>query len=483
MTDEPNADRIPIDASGPPIPFAAGRAKAVGPEPPPQALDAERALLGAMLIDNPTAGPILDTIPDDSILYDERHRRIIAAIRALYTAGSPIDLISVSEQMKRDGSYLDVGGYYLAELTTSVASSANGLYHAHVVLQKALLRAVIRAGRLADKEASDPTADPFEVFDALDARLWKVQRIVSGPTLRTATDLLPGVLSRLRGEVPTVDRIASTGFPALDAIQGGFYGGAHHVFGAGSGTGKTTLALGMTWDVAVVQGVPAAYFSVEIGGARLTERMVGIGAGIAAASIRNASLLPGDLEALDVAARQMERARIFFDETPRLHIEQVEARLRRLVKHEGVRIAFVDYIQRIGYDGLARDLERGTSIVSGRLKALARELGIAIVSFSQITKEAGRALKKGERPGLNDLRGSEDVGNDADTVGLIYRPYAYGLDADELTGRPSKGWAEVGYPKVRDGEPGKAVVGYNHLRAAFTRSVPFDQPVEEPDLF
>lgn len=491
MSDRPKKPTKPtIDASGPQVPFAkmtGTRRVRPGSEPPPQALDAEQSVLGSMLIEPSCVGPLLDLLPDDSLLYDDRHRAILAGIRSLHADGAPVDLVSLSERLKRLGTYDDAGGgYALAELTTRVASSANAEFHARVVIEKAIQRATIHASRVAIRDASDPTADPFDTLDALDGRLWAIQKKASAPTLLTAAGVLPSVSARLRRETVDDDRIGSTGFAEIDAIQGGLYRGALHVTAASSGTGKTTYALDLTWDTAVRQQIGVAYFSVETGAQRLTERMIGMGAGLPARSVRAADLLPGHVERLEAAERELRASNIFFDETPRLHISQVESRSRRLVKYEGVTLIVVDYLQRIDFAGLAHDLASGVSLVSGRLKSLARELNVPIVALSQVTKEAGRAVRTGSRPTLNDLRGSEDVGNDADTVSFIYRPHAYGLDFDEQTQRSTPGWAEFVFRKVRDGVPGTATVPYDALTASFVNA-PFRErdgyTPPEPDLF
>ena len=453
--------------------------------PPPQDIETERAVLASMLVDPTAAGPILDVLVSDDAFYDRKHQQVAAAIRRLYTEGSPVDLVTVSAALRADGTYDEIGGYYLAELSSRAASGTNGVYYARLVAEKWLLRGIVQVSRKAVGAAYEAAADPFTVLDSLDRRVWRIQQQVAGSTLRRTADVMPAVLGHLDGTVPGAGLVATTGYPALDAVIGGWWEQAHQVFAAASATGKTTLGLGFTRAAAVEQGIGVAYFSVEVGAAKLTQRLVGMDARVGARAVRDATLLPGDQEKLHEAAQRVAAAPIFFDDTPSLHIHQVETRARRLVQHEGVRLIIVDYVQRIGYEGLARDLERGTSIVSGRLKALARELNVPVVSFSQVTKDAGRACRKGTRPDLNDLRGSEDVGNDADTVGIIYRPAAYGLEYDEPTQRRAEGWAEVLFRKVRDGEAGTALLGYNTRLAAFTNGLPdgIGPKGEDADLF
>lgn len=432
---------------------------------PPQAVDLEEAVLGAMMIDKKGIDDVIDILHPDAF-YDARHQEIYRVIFNLFQQSQPIDLLTVSSALKKEAKLDLVGGdFYLIRLTQKVASSAHIEFHARIILQKYIQRKLISISSEIIENAYDETSDVFDLLDDAEAKLFEVTQGNLKKSSEDAGNLVKQALKKIQ-DISNQDGMSglATGFSKLDALTSGWQPSDLIIIAARPGMGKTAFVISMAKNMAIQFNSPVAVFSLEMSSVQLITRMISSETGLTSEKLRKGNLEPHEWEQLNVKTKQLSEAPIFIDDTPSLSIFDLRAKARRLVSQHGVKILVIDYLQLMTAGTNAKsggNREQEISTISRNLKALAKELEIPVIALSQLSR-AVETRGGSKRPLLSDLRESGAIEQDADIVSFIYRPEYYGMtewDDDDHT--PCEGQAEFIVAKHRNG-------GLDNIRLKFT---------------
>ena len=437
---------------------------------PPQAVEAEAAVLGAMLLEQDAISIALEIL-DDTAFYRDAHRKIFSAIIALYDRNEPTDVITLSEELEKRHELPAVGGsFYLVGLTEGVSTAANVEYHARIVHEKSQGRKLINVATQIASRAYESSEDTAELLD--DA-----ERMVFSLTQRDArrgfTQLNPILhdtfenIEKLHEQDSTVTGVP-TGFTRLDEMTAGFQRGDLVIIAARPAMGKTALCLNIIRHVAVEAGVGVGLFSLEMTSHQLAQRMLCSEARVDSHLMRTGRL-PGDAWSnLSIAVGALATAPVYIDETPALTVTEMRSRARRLMsEHDDIGLLAVDYMQLMRGPSDAENRQQEISAISRNLKALAKELDVPIVALSQLSRAVETRGGDG-RPQLSDLRESGAIEQDADVVLFIYRAARYGDDEEN-----DQNQAEIIIGKQRNGPVGTVDLIFVDRFARF----------ENPDLY
>lgn len=438
---------------------------------PPQAVSVEQSVLGAMLIEREAIPRAIEILREDSF-YSSKHRQIFGAILSLFERSNPVDLITLTEELKRRGELDDVGGaYYLTELTTAVASAANVEYHARIIAEKALLRNMIETMTVLIGQAYDPGADAFELLDEAEGEVFKISDANLRKPASSMNDILKETLARLEsihGRTGGITGVPS-GFTRLDDMTGGWQPSDLIIIAARPSMGKTALSLAIARNAALHPEHPAgvAYFSLEMSAQQLAQRLLTSEARVDAQAARTGRMSDEDWPRLARAAGRLSAAPIYIDDTPGLSILELRAKCRRLKAEHNIGMVIVDYLQLMHGTGSGKNSNREQEIaqISRSLKGLAKELNVPVIALSQLSR-AVETRGGDKRPQLSDLRESGSIEQDADVVGFIYRAERYGITVDE-NGNSTEGIAEIIIGKQRNGPIGDVQLAFVHQHARF----------------
>ena len=431
---------------------------------PPQAPDLEEAVLGAMMIDKKGIDDVIDILHPEAF-YNNKHQLIYEAIYTLFQNSEPIDLLSVSNQLKKEAK-LDLAGgdFYLIRLTQKVASSAHIEFHSRIILQKYIQRKLISISSEIIENAYDETTDVFDLLDDAEAKLFEVTQGNLKKGSEDAESLVKLALKKIQ-DISNQDGMSglATGFTKLDALTSGWQPSDLIIIAARPGMGKTAFVISMAKNMAIDFNHPVAVFSLEMSSVQLITRMISSETGLTSEKLRKGNLEPHEWEQLNVKVKKLSDAPIFIDDTPSLSIFDLRAKARRLVSQHGVKIIVIDYLQLMtaGSSKGGGNREQEISTISRNLKALAKELEVPVIALSQLSR-AVETRGGSKRPLLSDLRESGAIEQDADIVSFIFRPEYYGMtewDDDEHT--PCEGQGEFIVAKHRNG-------GLDNIRMKFT---------------
>ena len=419
----------------------------------PQAIELEKAVLGALMIDNESLSDAIDSLRTE-YFYSPKHQRIFEAIVNLFNNTQPVDILTVSEELKRLEAFEKIGGLgYISELTNNVASASNTEFHARIIAEKFIKRSLINISRKISADAFDDTVDIFDLLNNAEAELFTVTE----GTLRKSYDkmslLIKGALENietLRNKEDGLSGIPS-GFTSLDRVTSGWQNSDLIICAARPGMGKTALALSMTRNIAIAHNTPIGFFSLEMSSEQLVNRLIASEAELSASKLRKGDLADHEMVQLHEKIKQLSEAQIFIDDTPALTIFELRAKARRLVKNHNVRIIMIDYLQLMHAGGNAGNREQEISTISRSLKGIAKELKIPVIALSQVNRGVENRTGIGsKRPMLSDLRESGAIEQDADIVTFIYRPEYYKIYEWD-NGDDSRGQAELIIAKHRNG--------------------------------
>ncbi|CAM1362405.1 Replicative DNA helicase [Tenacibaculum sediminilitoris] len=429
---------------------------------PPQALELEEAVLGAMMIDKKGIDEVIDILHPDAF-YDKRHQEIYAAIYALFQNSEPIDLLSVSNQLKKNGK-LDLAGgdFYLIGLTQKVASSAHIEFHSRIILEKFIQRKLITISSEIIENAYDETVDVFDLLDDAEGKLFEVTQGNLKKGAERADSLVQQSITKIQ-EISTKEGMSglATGFSKLDALTSGWQPSDLIIIAARPGMGKTAFVISMAKNMAIDFNHAVAIFSLEMSSVQLITRMISSETGLTSEKLRKGNLEPHEWEQLNVKVKKLSDAPIFIDDTPALSIFDLRAKARRLVSQHGVKILIIDYLQLMTAGGAGGNREQEISMISRNLKALGKELNVPVIALSQLSR-AVETRGGSKRPLLSDLRESGAIEQDADIVSFIYRPEYYGMtEWDDDDHSPCEGQGEFIVAKHRNG-------GLDNIRLKFT---------------
>ena len=435
---------------------------------PPHSPDAEKNVLGAILVNNKNLNVVLSIVdPDD--FYKDAHRKVLGIIVRLVDKGIPVELLSLSEELRRDGSLDDAGGAaYLASLMDGVPKSLNVEYYARVIKEKALLRRLILSSAETINASFEQKAEADEILDAAQASILDVAEertkegflplgAITGPTIAEIERRVQN-----RGAVTGVD----TSFRDLNWITAGFQRQELVIVAARPSMGKTALCLNMSQYVGLKTDKAVGFFSMEMSKQSLAIRMLCADAKVDIKDVRTGHISDLDLEALRLSAEKLSRARVYLDETPALTMMEMKAKSRRLKMEGHLDIVFVDYIQLMRTGGRFENRNQEMSFITRSLKELAKELDIPVVGISQLSRAPE---KRGHepRPQLSDLRESGAIEQDADVVIFIYRPEMYFSPDEKQAHSDLLGIAEVIVAKQRNGPTGLVKLAFQNKYARF----------------
>lgn len=423
---------------------------------PPQAVDLEEAVLGAMMLEKDAVSAVIDILAPKAF-YKESHQKIYEAIQSLFGKSEPIDILTVTNELKSSGNLEIVGGpYYITTLTSRIASAANVEYHARIVLQKHIQRELIAISSEVIKEAFEDTTDVFNLLDKAERKLFDV----SETNFRRGVEEMPALVKQARDEIIAA-RDSDThlvgipsGFSDLDRITNGWQRSDLIILASRPSMGKTALALSMARNMAVDFQKPVAVFSLEMSAVQLVTRLIASESELRSDKLKRGDLAGHEWRQLDSKIQQLIEAKIYIDDTPALTIFELRAKCRRLKQQHDIQIVFVDYLQLMSGGGDSKgNREQEISQISRSLKALAKELDIPVLALSQLSRAVENRPGQSKRPILSDLRESGAIEQDADLVLFIYRPEYYKLDTFE-DGTSTHRIAELIIAKHRNGAVG-----------------------------
>ncbi len=422
---------------------------------PPQALDLEEAVLGAMMIDKKGVDEVIDILQSEAF-YKDAHKHIFEAIFQLFTDSQPIDLLTVSSQLKKNAK-LDLAGgdFYLIQLTQKVSSSAHIEFHSRIILQKYIQRSLIRISSEIIEESYDETTDVFDLLDKAESKLYEVTQGNIKRSSETAQSLVIQAKKRIE-EIANKEGLSgiATGFEKLDKVTSGWQPSDLVIIAARPGMGKTAFVLSMARNIAIDFGHPVALFSLEMSSVQLITRLISSETGLSSEKLRTGKLEKHEWEQLSVKVKDLEKAPLFIDDSPSLSIFDLRAKARRLASQHGIKLIIVDYLQLMTAGGNGKgggNREQEISTISRNLKALAKELEVPVIALSQLSR-AVETRGSSKRPLLSDLRESGAIEQDADIVSFIYRPEYYKIEEwDDEDASPTAGQAEFIIAKHRNG--------------------------------
>ncbi|MFC0780882.1 replicative DNA helicase [Flavobacterium sp. HJSW_4] len=422
---------------------------------PPQAVELEEAVLGAMMIDKKGVDDVIDILQPDAF-YKDAHKHIFEAILQLFTETQPIDILTVSTQLKKNGK-LDIAGgdFYLIQLTQKIASSAHIEFHSRIILQKFIQRSLIRISSEIIEESYDESADVFDLLDKAESKLYEVTQGNIKRSSETAQSLVLQAKKKIE-EISKKEGLSGveTGFHNLDKLTSGWQPSDLIIIAARPAMGKTAFVLSMARNIAIQYGHGVALFSLEMASVQLITRLISSETGLSSEKLRTGKLEAHEWTMLSTKVKDLEKAPLFIDDTPSLSIFDLRAKCRRLASQHGIKIIIIDYLQLMTAGGNAKgggNREQEISTISRNLKALAKELNVPVIALSQLSR-AVETRGSSKRPLLSDLRESGAIEQDADIVSFLYRPEYYKIEEwDDEEASPTAGQAEIMIAKHRNG--------------------------------
>jgi replicative DNA helicase len=436
----------------------------------PQAIELEQAVLGALMIEKDAISQIGEMLRPDSF-YDNRHKLIFAAISTLNFEQKPIDILTVTEQLKSVGNLEEAGGpFYITQLSGMVASSAHIEYHARIIAQKYAARQLITFSSGILESAFDATQDVDELMQTAQGQLFELAQNNQKKDYSHIDPIIGEAYEMLRKASARTDGLSGipSGFYELDKMTSGWQNSDLVILAARPAMGKTAFALSMAKNIAVDQGIPVAFFSLEMANVQLVNRIISNVCEIKSEKLRSGQLAPYEWGQLDYKMKELYGKPFYTDDTANLSVNEFCTKARRLVKEHGVRLIMIDYLQLMNASGMSfGSRQEEVSKISRSLKGLAKELQIPILALSQLNRGVeNREGNEGKRPQLSDLRESGAIEQDADMVVFIHRPEYYRIYADEK-GRDLRGKAEIIIAKHRNGAVGDVLLTFKGEYARF----------------
>jgi replicative DNA helicase len=418
----------------------------------PQAIPLEEAVLGALMLDKDALPVVMDILRADSF-YKEAHQVIYKAMLRLFEKSQPIDLLTVTEEVKKDGALEMIGGpYYIVELTNRVASAANIEYHARIIAQKHIQRELIRVSTETIRDSYEDTTDVFDLLDKAEQNLFHITEQNLNRSYEGMSTLLSKALKQLEELAGKENGLTGvpTGFVELDRLTSGWQPSDLIIVAARPGMGKTSFTLALARNAALDFGKPVAFFSLEMSNLQLVQRLISLESEISGSKLRNGKLEDYEWQQLHSSIEKMSDMKIFIDDTPGINIFELRAKCRRLKMQHDIQMIIIDYLQLMTGGGENKgNREQEISMISRSLKGLAKELSVPVIALSQLSR-AVETRGGAKRPQLSDLRESGAIEQDADIVSFIYRPEYYQILEDE-EGNSLKNVAEIIVAKHRNG--------------------------------
>lgn len=421
----------------------------------PQAIDVERAVLGAMLLQpDTTVSNALSLLTPDAF-YQDKHRLILDAISALFARKEPIDIVTVAEEMRRRGTLETAGSvYYLTQLTGDIVAPAHIEYHCRILLEKALKRQLIEENTEIIRSCYLDSTDAFEVIDDAENKLFQL----SEKHIKRSYVELNAIVKPLLDDIWRISQTHTgvtgvpSGYELLDIKTGGWQQSDLIILAARPSMGKTALALSMGRNAAIDHDMPVGIFSLEMSKEQLALRLLCAEARVNMQLVRTGRIRESDYGKLATFVGKLERAKMYIDDTPGISILEVRAKARRMVHELGVRLLIIDYLQLMTAPSVRESREREIATISRSLKGLAKDLNVPIIALSQLNRAV--ESRTGGKPMLADLRESGSIEQDADVVIFVHR----NKDGDAPPEELNKAYIIIG--KQRNGEIGEVPLAW-----------------------
>ena len=410
----------------------------------PQAIELEQAVLGALMIDNESLSDTIDSLQAE-YFYKAEHQKIFEAIVSLFNHTQPVDILTVSEELKRMQELEFVGGLaYISELTNNVASSSNTEFHARIIAEKFIKRSLISISNNIIGDAFNDSVDIFDLLNTAEEKLFTVTEGTLRKSYEKMSSLIKGALENieiLRSKEDGLSGVPS-GFTNLDRVTSGWQKSDLVIVASRPGMGKTAFALTMARNIAIDHNVPIGFFSLEMSAEQIATRVLAQESKISSDKMRKAELTKDDFKKIASASAKLEDLNLIIDDNPFLTIPTLRARARRLKRLHNINMIIIDYLQLMSGTGNTKNEGRVQEIsqITRGLKAIAKELNIPIIALSQLSRQVEQRDDK--RPQLADLRESGTIEQDSDVVMFIFRE-SYYLERMEPIKNPSE--SEDGY--------------------------------------
>ena len=442
----------------------------------PQALEVEKAVLGALMIDKDAYAVVCEILRPESF-YEPRNQMVYTAIRDLSMAEKPVDVLTVTEQLAKLGTLDEVGGPgYIAELSSRVASSANIEYHANIIAQKSLARQLISFASVIETKAFDETIDVEDLMQEAEGSLFELSQRNMKKDYTAIDPVIDQAVKTIQAAAANTDGLTgvSTGYHKLDDITSGWQASDLVIIAGRPAMGKTSFALSMAKNIAADLRIPMAFFSLEMSNVQLVNRLISNACEIRGSKILNGQLDREEWNQLDKRINSLMGAPLYIDDTPGLSVFELRTKARRLVREHGIKLIMIDYLQLMNANGMRfSSRQEEVSTISRSLKGLAKELDIPILALSQLNRGVeSREGLEGKRPQLSDLRESGAIEQDADMVIFVHRPEYYHIYQDD-NGRDLHGMAQIIIAKHRKGATGDVLLTF---KGEYTR---FENPEDK----
>ena len=436
---------------------------------PPQALDLEESVLGALMLEKDALTNVIDILKPENF-YKDANREIYQAIIDLFNNSEPVDLLTVTAQLKKNGKLDIVGGsYYVTQLTTRVNSASNIEYHSRIILEQSIKRQLIEVSGEVQKEAYEDTTDVFDLLDNTEQSLFDISESHIRKNYSQVSGIMKEAIEELESKKSKKDGITGvpSGFIDLDNITSGWQPSDLIIIAGRPSMGKTAFVLSMMRNASIDHDLPMAIFSLEMSSLQIVNRLISSEAELDSDKIKKGNLKDYEWQQLLHKTDQLNNAKIFIDDTPALSILELRAKSRRLKSQHNIQCIIVDYLQLMSgeYGKTSGNREQEIASISRSLKAIAKELNVPVLALSQLSR-AVETRGGDKRPVLSDLRESGSIEQDADMVLFIYRADRYDINEDE-DGNLTAGVAEILLRKNRNGPTGKVKLKFIERFAKF----------------
>jgi replicative DNA helicase len=436
----------------------------------PQAIELEEAVLGALMLEKEALSQVIDILKPDSF-YVEANRHVFLSIQNLFNASKPVDLLTVTQELRAIGLLDKVGGaYYISELTNRVASAANVEFHARIILEKFILRELIRISSDITKNAFEETTDVFDLLDRAETELFSVAEQNIRRNSENMSSLVFKAIKQIEEISKQEDGLSGvpSGFTGLDRITNGWQKSTLNIIAARPAMGKTAFVLSLARNAAVDYKKGVAFFSLEMSSIELVNRLLSGEAEIEAEKLKKGTLADHEWQQLNTRIKKLSEAPLFIDDTPQLTLFELRAKCRRLKSQHDIQMIIIDYLQLMSGGpeaGANGNREQVIASISRGLKALAKELSVPVLALSQLSR-AVEQRGGDKKPQLSDLRESGSIEQDADMVMFIYRPDYYKLDAPTQEVQ-FEGFSQILIAKHRNGQTGDVNLKFVNKYAKF----------------
>lgn len=438
----------------------------------PQDLAIEEAVLGALMLEKEAYTAVSDILKPESF-YDTSHQHIYEAIVSLGAQQRPIDMLTVTEQLRNDGNLETVGGAArISQLTGMVSSAANVEFHARIIAQKYIARRLINFSSTIQEKAFDETNDVYDLMQEAEGALFEISKNTLKRDVQQIDPIIGEAIKKIQEAANNTSGLSGlpTGFHKLDKLTSGWQNSDLIIIAARPAMGKTAFVLSMAKNMAVDYNIPVAIFSLEMSNLQLVNRLISNVCELEGEKIKSGQLGHNDWEKLMARSKKLYSAPLYVDDTPSLSVFEFQTKARRLKSEHNIQIIIIDYLQLMNASGMKfGSREQEVSNISRSLKALAKDLNIPIIALSQLNRSVEQRGddKRGKRPQLSDLRESGAIEQDADIVCFIHREEYYTKSSEDAEGNDIRGKAEFIIAKHRSGAVDDVDMRFVHRFARF----------------